>query len=69
MTNLDAVKAAHAEALDYQQKQLEATDRRTQLIREEMATGTAATEIAAALGVNRQRVYQMAKLGAPDING
>lgn len=56
-----AVLDAHQLALDLQRQQQEAADARAELIRKALAAGVGATILAEALGVNRQRIYAMAK--------
>jgi len=55
------IMGAHEIALRLQREQQEAAGDRRQLIREAMAANVSVAAIASALGVDRQRIYQMAK--------
>lgn len=58
---LPTIAAAHTAALRLQQQLSTAASHRDALVRDALAAGTPATQIAAALDVDRQRIYQMAK--------
>ncbi|MDP9903238.1 hypothetical protein [Arthrobacter bambusae] len=58
---IDKIMTAHEEALRLQSEQLEAVQRRRELIRDAAQRDVSMQAIADALGVDRQRVYQMAK--------
>lgn len=57
---LDQIVEAHQESVRLQREMREAAARRDELVRDAMPE-TSAASIATALGVDRQRVYQMAK--------
>lgn len=56
----DVLKASHL-AREAQQAAVEAIANRGAMIRAALESGVSAVELAKALGVNRQRVYAMAK--------
>ncbi len=59
---LDQIVEAHQESVRLQRAMRDAAARRDALVRDAMPE-VSATAIAAALGVDRQRVYQMSKHG------
>jgi transcriptional regulator of acetoin/glycerol metabolism len=58
---VQAIISAHAEALAAQEAMHVAAARRADLIRQAASTDVSIQSIAEALGMTRQRVYQMAK--------